>query len=603
MPDWSYRPLFAPWMLRVPALSQAFVMWKMRVIGDSFFLFKIIDLMGHMRPSPALARTLGGTSLVSPLGMSAAIDPEGKALLAFERFGFGFLEVGPVAGKGAGRGNSSVRLGERGVAGPKEPVTVERVLANLSRAKTRLGVKRFVRVAPGADASQVMQRLAPHADAFLVPRVLADAARRSDKTWGLLCPLAETSGLIDTAGAEFVVIDADDGAYVPSDRPRGLAAVRALRARFPGTPLIYAAGGIECPGDALAFRDAGATALSLSHGFLFTGPGTPKRINAALSKIPDPVVAAGERPESLLQCARFAWFWCLLQGMAMTFGALLAAYFALTLVILPYDEAASGITREAILKLNPKVLHFMAHDRFTLAGTMLSLGILYTSLAWHGVRRGRAWAQEAVVFSSFAGFLTFFAFLGYGYFDQFHAFVAAALLPIAVQSAASRAMPEAPPARDDLVNDRAWRQAAVGQLLFVVEAAGLMLAGLVIMLVGARHVFVETDLAFLGTTGEAMASVYPRLVPLIAHDRATFGGMLLASGIAVLLTTLWGFARGERWIWRTFLVAGYPAYAATLWIHADIAYTDPLHLSPVFIGMGLHTLGLALTMPYLTESE
>jgi dihydroorotate dehydrogenase len=573
----------------------------MRLIGDSPLLFKIIDLMGHMRPAAALACRLGEVDLATPLGLGAAIDPCGKALLAFERFGYGYLEVGPVNGVSSGRPRSEVRYAERGVDAPKQPVGIDAVLTNLARAKSRLGTKRFVRIAAGGDTERVMRRLAPHVDAFLVPRELAEHAGRSGKPWGVLCPLADVARLTDAAGAAFVVIDADGASYVPSDLRRGVEAVSALKLRFPETQLVYAAGGVESPADALALRQAGATAISLSHGFLFTGPGTPKRINAAF-EIGATTATPEANPETLLQCARFAWFWCVLQGLAMIVGALLATYFALTLVILPYDEAASGITRDAILRLNPKVLKFMAHDRFTLAGTMLSLGLLYTSLGWNGVRRGRAWAQEAVVYSAFTGFLTFFAFIGYGYFDQFHAFVAAALLPIAVQCAASQVLPAAPLARSDLVNDRAWRWSAVGQLCFVVEAIGLILAGLVIMLVGARYVFVATDLAFLGTTGEAMTSVYPRLVPLIAHDRATFGGMLLSSGIAVLLTTLWGFARGERWIWRTFLLAGYLAYAATLWIHASIAYTDPLHLSPVFIGLFLHTAGLALTSGFLRKN-
>ena len=89
--------------------------------------------------------------------------------------------------------------------------------------------------------------------------------------------------------------------------------------------------------------------------------------------------------------------------------------------------------------------------------------------------------------------------------------------------------------------------------------------------------------------------------PLIAHDRATFGGMLFASGIAVLLIALWGFHRGEKWLWKLLFV-GFFAYASTLYIHADIAYTDPLHLAPVFIGIALHSLGLALSRRFLTGS-
>jgi dihydroorotate dehydrogenase len=135
-----------------------------------------------------------------------------------------------------------------------------------------------------------------------------------------------------------------------------------------------------------------------------------------------------------------------------------------------------------------------------------------------------------------------------------------------------------------------------------VQATGLLLAGSVITSVGSAHVFVDSDLVFLGSTHDAIRQLHPNLVPLVAHDRATFGGMLLASGVAVLITALWGFRRGQRWLWWTLALGGFPAYLATLWIHHDIQYTDMLHLSPVFIGLALHILGLATTYAFLCRA-
>jgi hypothetical protein len=78
--------------------------------------------------------------------------------------------------------------------------------------------------------------------------------------------------------------------------------------------------------------------------------------------------------------------------------------------------------------------------------------------------------------------------------------------------------------------------------------------------------------------------------------------MLLASGVAVLVAALWGFRRGERWLWWTLAAGGFPAYLATLWIHHGIQYTDMLHLSPVFIGLALHVAGLWLTAAFLDHA-
>jgi dihydroorotate dehydrogenase len=620
MPDWSYRPLFKPWMLRCPGFSHAFVLRKMRLIGASALLYRIIDLMGHMRPPAAMRREVAGIRVASPLGMSAVIDPGGRAYRAFERFGYGFVEIGPVSVDGAARASVTTRREERALAGPCGAVAVDVALRELQKQTPRVGARRLVRVTSPAQRDEAsgpltaFATLAPYADGFLVDAALAAGAAGSGKPWGLIVRLADAAELRETHGAPLLVVDPDapdTPAWTPADRERGRAAVTDLRRRFPDTAILYAAGGIECPRDALAFLDAGADLITLSHGFVFTGPGTPKRINEAIAARCEAPADAEPEPESppdtLMATARYAWFWSAILGVAMTIGAMLAGFFALTRVILPYDEAATGLTREALAALNPRILHFMAHDRFTLAGTMLSLGFLYGGLAWHGVRRGREWAQEAIVFSAFAGFLTFFAFVAYGYFDQFHAFVAALMLPLAIQCAIGRPVTERRTRHgidltSDLDNDAAWRRACVGQLCFVVQATGLLLAGSVITSVGSAHVFVDSDLAFLGSTHDAIRQLHPNLVPLVAHDRATFGGMLLASGVAVLITALWGFRRGERWLWWTLAASGFPAYLATLWIHHDIQYTDMLHLSPVFIGLGLHILGLSLTHAFLARA-
>src|SRR5207237_3665925 len=108
--------------------------------------------------------------------------------------------------------------------------------------------------------------------------------------------------------------------------------------------------------------------------------------------------------------------------------------------------------------------------------------------------------------------------------------------------------------------DRAWRRAQWGQLLLVAHAATVVAAGLVISTVGVTVVFVPEDLEFLRTTAEQLRAANPRLVPLVAHDRATFGGMLVSLGVVSLLAALWGFRAGNAWLWWTFLAAGFAGY-------------------------------------------
>src|SRR5437667_95761 len=60
------------------------------------------------------------------------------------------------------------------------------------------------------------------------------------------------------------------------------------------------------------------------------------------------------------------------------------------------------------------------------------------------------------------------------------------------------------------------------------------LARAAIMVVGMTTVFVPQDLTFMQVTPSDLNAVTPRLVPVIAHDRAGFGGGLFSIGIILL---------------------------------------------------------------------
>jgi hypothetical protein len=283
----------------------------------------------------------------------------------------------------------------------------------------------------------------------------------------------------------------------------------------------------------------------------------------------------------------------------MLVGAVLALWIASTRVVLHYDEHFVGMSREQLQTANPRLLAFLTHDRVTLAGTMIAIAVLYVALAWFGLRRGLHWPRVTVLASAFCGFFSFFLFLGYGYFDPFHAFVTAVLFQLLLLGLHCRLPPRYGLPPPNLHNDWRWRLSLWGQLLLVIEAVGLLGAGLAIAGVGVTHVFVHEDLDFMHTTAEALQTISPRLLPMIAHDRATFGGMLVAVGVVVLLTALWGFRQGQAWLWWALLGSGLSAYVPTLTVHFAVGYTDPGHLAPAFAGFFLFLAGLALSYPYL----
>jgi len=268
-------------------------------------------------------------------------------------------------------------------------------------------------------------------------------------------------------------------------------------------------------------------------------------------------------------------------------------------VVMPYDEMISGLSRAEIAAINPRLLHFMSHDRVTLAGTMLAVGILYAMLSFYGSRRGMHWAYVAIVVSSLAGFLSFFLFLGFGYFDPFHAFVTAVLFQILLMAAHCDLPPYRNPIAPELTSDRDWRLSQWGQLIFILHGATLILAGCVISSVGMTSVFVPEDLEFMHTSAEQLTTAHPSLVPLVAHDRATWGGMLIACGVCVMLASLWGFRRGHRWLWWALVTAGTAAYLTTIAIHWHVGYTSLHHLIPAYAGLGMLYLGGALCHGHL----
>jgi hypothetical protein len=294
-----------------------------------------------------------------------------------------------------------------------------------------------------------------------------------------------------------------------------------------------------------------------------------------------------------------AWFWLLLLGLAMFGGGLLAGGIAATRVVLPYDEAYLGLSRAQIAAINPRLLLFMAHDRVTLAGTMLAIGVFYSFLAWHAVRRGSHWAWLTILCSALAGFASFFLFLFFGYFDPFHALVTAILFQLLLAGwqgkLDSPAVPQFPNLRDTL----AWRLSQWGQLLFVAQGLALLVGGAVICYVGSTTVFVPEDLEFLQTSREVLVASHPRLVPVVAHDRASFGGMLIACGLATLLSAMWGFRQGDSWQWWMYALASSLAYGSTLIVHYAVGYHSGMHLAPAFAGWGLAVAGLVLSYPYL----
>ena len=423
------------------------------------------------------------------------------------------------------------------------------------------------------------------------------------------CGTVVDGRVADLAGSGWLV---GQVAFEPTRR-----AVIQLRQRF-GDELSIIAGGVHEPVEALELLRAGANLTLVDAGLVYSGPGLLKRINEAVlfegqifaeqsgfnARIECEASRRGQRgSRPALDLTRWTWFWTCLLGLGLFLGGSLALGIASTRVILPYDEVFIGMSREELNLISPRLLAFMQHDRVTLSGTMLSVAVLYLSLSWYGIRRGAHWAMMTVLVSALTGFVSFFLFLGFGYFDPFHAFVTAVMFQFLLMAWSANLGPVQRTSLPNLREDRAWRLAQWGQLVFVIHAAILIVAGTVICGIGCTTVFVQEDLDFMEVCPSDLSLANPRLIPLIAHDRASFGGMLITTGMVVLLTSLWGLRQGARWLWWMLLLAGLPAYGLAIGVHQSVGYTSSWHLVPAYGGLAVLVLGLALLWPHVGRRD
>ena len=337
---------------------------------------------------------------------------------------------------------------------------------------------------------------------------------------------------------------------------------------------------VTSPAEALRRLQAGATEVYVDAAALkHAGPGLPRRINQATA--PRPRRASGRAARAL--------------GWGMMLAGVIVWLVAQGPVLLGYDYAFVGLSKEQLEAANDRLLPFMQHDRATLAGVMIALGALYRGLAHDGLTR---WEWAAVTSSAAIGFASFSLYLGYGYFDPLHFALTIALLPLLIAT-----LVQPPPQQvvrsTDLHNDDTWHRAQRGQLLLVSAALGITVGGLGIAAIGISQVFVGADLAFLQSTREQIEQIDPQLISLIAHDRAGFGGALASAGLGLLIVALRGIQRGDRRLWWTLAAAGLPGFAATTAVHLEVGYSNFLHLAPVLVAGALYTGALVYLAPFM----
>jgi hypothetical protein len=266
-------------------------------------------------------------------------------------------------------------------------------------------------------------------------------------------------------------------------------------------------------------------------------------------------------------------------GLMLVLSGGFAIFQSLTGYFLPHDVQALGFdARQLAAAANIRVVHFMFHDRVAFGGTLLAVGFAYWYPAEFPLRARDAWAWWAFCVSGICGFASFLAYLSYGYLDNWHGIATLCLLPVFL-AGLWRARPAGIHTRDLWRAGQCW---SVGRWGLVFLAAGMIAAGATIMVVGMTRVFVPQDLAFMRLTFADLQNVSPRLVPVIAHDRAGFGGGLISTGVILLF--LARHAPLTRSFVQIVMLMGLAGFGTAIGVHPAIGYTDFMHLAPAYFG-------------------
>lgn len=141
-----------------------------------------------------------------------------------------------------------------------------------------------------------------------------------------------------------------------------------------------------------------------------------------------------------------------------------------------------------------------------------------------------------------------------------------------------------------------WRD---GRGLLTVMALGLLAAGGFAWFLAVTNQLLPHDLAWL-TISEAdlRAIAGGRLVHFMAHDRAAFGGTLVAISVLYLWLIRFPLAEGEAWAWWLLALGGGFGFITFL-SYLGTGYLDSWHGLATLVLLPLFVVGLARTWPEL----
>lgn len=600
MPDWSYHTFFKPVLFRIkPETSRDFTLQLMNTLARIPFGDKVINFFGHMEPPAELEQNIAGIRFPSPVGISGALDPNLKGTSAYSNLGFGFIEVGPISIKPnplqepIKRNTDEETLWYQHL---QSNMGLDGALVKLQQIKRTVPMGIGIKGATEKELLQLAEKLDEYANFFIVDLNGADYIEKLRSMTSKPVFLEVTHHQLDVDKFSDQKMDGflvregvqNDGG-IELGKSEMAALKNSIQQLLPFDKPLIASGGVHEPNDAIELFRSGASLIQLHSGFVFSGPGLPKRINERY---------VYEKTSEIKQNTN-GWISFFFMGLGVFLAGIIALFIGLTQVLLPYDEVFLGMKSEEIIAYNHLLFHFMSHDRICLAGVMISAGFMFMQLSYHGIRKGEHWARKTFVIAAAVGFLNLFYFIGFGYFDKLHFVYYLIIFPFFIYGLYRSRNMTTGSSGTNLHNSNSWRKSQLSKSMFVISGMCLLSAGIVISIIGMNGVFVPEDLMFFSMTPEQISAFNEKLIPLIAHDRAGFGGALISEGFLLLTIALWGYKEGAKWIWWTLTIGGLPGFLTGIGTHFMIGYDNHFHLSPAYLLFVFYIVGLIYSYPYL----
>ncbi len=240
----------------------------------------------------------------------------------------------------------------------------------------------------------------------------------------------------------------------------------------------------------------------------------------------------------------------------------------------------------------------MFHDRVSFGGASIAVGLLYIWLAEFPLREKQVWAWWVFVLSGLSGFGSFLTYIAYGYLDTWHAAGTLALIPLFLSGLyySFKELEGSKNIRCLLVkNNRVdlTSRCGLGNLCLLFTAFGLFTGGITIMIVGMTSVFVPQDLDYIQIPVCGLVRINTRLVPLIAHDRTSFGSGLATIGVMYFFM-VWCSKPGKA-LWQISLLAISIGFCSAIGVHFLINYLNFWHILPAYTGFLIFLTGIYLT--------